>query len=131
MPCDDSGEAAVTPPQVLVVDDSATIRQFICLLLRRLGFAVLEAEDGLVARRLLARALPALVISDLEMPVNDGWELLAFCHAQHPGLPVLIVSGATPGRRPEIESWASGFLAKPFDLPRFRSEVERLVARVA
>ena len=74
---------------------------------------------------------PALVISDLEMPVSDGWEVLTYCHTHCPDTPVMIVSGAVLGRHPEIEGWAASFVSKPFCIDRFRSEVERLISRVA
>jgi CheY-like chemotaxis protein len=114
------------PPQVLVVDDSKEVREFITLLLRLSGYRVLKAEDGLAAQNILMIEHPALVISDLEMPISDGWDVLAYCHAQHPDMPVLIISGAALGQRPEIECWAAGFLLKPFSLARFRAEVQRL-----
>lgn len=117
--------------QVLVVDDTKEIREVIARCLRRSGYRVLEAEDGLAAQIILSTEHPALVISDLEMPVSDGWDVLAFCHAHQPRLPVLIVSGATLGQRPEIERWAAGVLPKPFDLLRLRTEVERLISHAA
>jgi DNA-binding NtrC family response regulator len=119
------------PPLVLVVDDSREIREFIALLVRLCGYRVLKAADGLAAQNILMTEHPVLVISDLEMPVCDGWEMLAYCHAQHPGLPVLIVSGADWGKRPEIERWAAGFIPKPFPVERFRTEIERLVCLAA
>ena len=119
------------PPQVLVVDDTKEIRDSITIILRASGHGVLEAEDGLAAQTILMNERPALVISDLEMPVCDGWELLEYCHEQHPDVPVLIISGAALGRRPEVERWAAGFLLKPFSLSRFRTEVQRLVLRAA
>ena len=120
-----------SPPTVLVVDDTKEIRELIASCLRRRGYLVLEAEDGLAAQMILHTEHPALVISDLEMPVSDGWDVLAFCHAHQPGLPVLIVSGATMGRHPDAERWAAGVLPKPFDLVRLHAEVERLVSHAA
>jgi len=119
------------PPQVLVVDDSHQIREFVALLLRLSGYRVLKAPDGVAAQEILKTEHPDLVISDLEMPVCDGWDMLAYCHECHPALPVLIISGTSLGRKPEIERWASGFISKPFNLPQFRSEVQRLLPRAA
>jgi CheY-like chemotaxis protein len=115
------------PPLVLVVDDSSLIRVLIAHVLRGAGCRVREAADGAAARQILQREAFALVITDLEMPGGDGWDLLAYCHAQHPAIPVLIASGAVPGRRPEVECLASGFLPKPFVLSRLRAEIERLL----
>lgn len=136
---DDASESATTtpfpdkklPPQVLVVDDAKEIRDSITIILRASGYGVLEAEDGFAAQAILRTRQPSLVISDLEMPVCDGWDVLEYCHAQHPNLPVLIMSGAALGRRPEIERLAAGFLAKPFSLERFRGEIHRLIYRAA
>ena len=119
------------PPQVLVVDDTKEIRDSITIILRASGYRVLEAEDGLAAQTILMKRQPALVISDLEMPVCDGWEVLEYCHARHPDMPVLIISGDALGERPEIECLAAGFLAKPFSAERFRSEIQRLICRAA
>jgi CheY-like chemotaxis protein len=119
------------PPQVLVVDDTKEIRDSITIILRASGYGVLEAEDGLAAQTILMKKQPALVISDLEMPVCDGWEVLEYCHARHPDMPVLIISGGALGERPEIECLAAGFLGKPFSAERFRGEIQRLLCRAA
>ncbi len=119
------------PLQVLVVDDSRDIRGLIALLLRKQGYRVLEAEDGLAAQVILMTEHPALVISDLQMPLCDGWEILSYCHARHPEIPVLIVSGTAWGQRPEIECWAAGFLPKAFRIEQFHSEIQRLVGQAA
>ena len=119
------------PPQVLVVDDSKDIRLLISSLLRKHGYRVIEAEDGLVAQGILLTEHPALVISDLQMPLCDGWEMLAYCHSQHPEIPVLIVSGAAWGQRPEIECWAAGFLPKTFLVEQLQSQIQRLLGCAA
>ena len=114
------------PPQVLVVDDAEEIRYCLTFFLRAIGYRVLEAENGQVAKVILQDRRPALLISDLEMPVCDGWDLLAYCHSQHPKLPVMVISGAALGTKPDVEAWASASLPKPFSLSRFRTEVQRL-----
>jgi len=119
------------PPQILVVDDSPEVREFVALLLRLSGYRVLKARDGNSARDILKTEHPDLVISDLEMPGGDGWDVLAYCHAQRPSLPVLIVSSATFGRRPDVESWAAGYLPKPLNLIHFHEEIQRLLSPVA
>jgi CheY-like chemotaxis protein len=118
-------------PQVLVVDDTKQIRDLLRAILCTCGYRVLEAEDGLAAQNILMAVHPALVISDLEMPVVSGWDLLTYCHAHCPDLPVMLISGGLLGKRPEIECWAAGVVAKPFDLERLRAEIQRLVARAA
>ncbi len=126
-----AGEDKKLPPQVLVVDDSYEVREFVSLLLRLRGYRVIVAPDSVAARKVLESEHPALVISDLEMPAGSGWDMLVYCHVCHPGMPVLIISGTALGGRPEIECLAAGFVAKPFDLKHFNHEVERLLCRAA
>ena len=118
-------------PQVLVVDDSKMIRDIIVWLLRISGYRALAAENGLAAQLLLTAEHPILIITDLNMPLGDGWELLTFCHKHCPEIPVMIISGEGLGKRPEIERWAAGFLAKPFDSRKFRAAVDQLISRAA
>lgn len=118
-------------PQVLVVEDHQEVRDLIIWLLRVSGYRALAAENGFAAQLLLASARPTLIISDLDMPLCDGWELLAFCHQHHPEIPVMIVSGGSLGRHPEIERWAAAVVSKPFDSRRFRAEVARCIAHAS
>ena len=118
-------------PQVLVVDDTKQIRELLGAILRTCGCRVLEAEDGLAAQDIVESAHPALVISDIEMPVSTGWDLLTYCHDHYPDLPVMLVSGNFQKMRPEIECWAADIVAKPFDLERLRTQIQRLVYRAA
>ena len=119
------------PPQVLVVDDTKLIRDLLGAIVRAIGYRVVEAEDGVAAQNVLMALRPALVISDLEMPVGDGWDLLAYCHAHCPDMPVMLVSAGSLGKRPEIECWAAGTVSKPFDLDRLRAEIQHLISRAA
>lgn len=115
--------------QILVVDDSDAVRGLFVWFLRQSGYRVITAVNGLEAQHLLRKEHPTLIISDLNMPVCNGWELLAFCHRQHPGIPVLLVSGEGLGTHPEIERWAAAFVAKPFDIQTISTKVERLIAQ--
>ena len=124
-----SGHPDFLPPQVLVVDDSTLVRGLILRLLHRAGYRAVAVDNGASAKAFLGAAKPFLVISDLQMPGSDGWDLLAFCHDHHPEVPVLILSGRAQGQRREIERWAAGFLPKPFDARELRAEVDRLVSR--
>ena len=119
--------SAEVRPKLLVVDDLPAIRDVIATGLRYSGFDACCASGGDEARALVAIDPPALVITDLNMPSGDGWGLIDFCRAHYPQLPVLIVSGLPPGTHPEIESFADGYLAKPFDFRELLAEVARLV----
>ena len=113
------------------MDDAESVRGCLALMLRRAGYEVLEADDGMAALERIEREAPTLVISDLQMPGCSGWDLLTYCHCRHPELPVLIISGAALGRWPEIECWAAGFISKPFGFGRICETVQRLVWQAA
>ena len=70
-------QAPVAPqvPLVLVVDDSITVRRVTQRLLQREGYRVALAADGLQALERLAEERPAVVLSDIEMPRMDGFDL--------------------------------------------------------
>lgn len=119
------------PPQVLVVDDSKEVRDAIIWMLRTSGYRTLAAENGFSAQLLLTAVRPTLIISDLKMPLCDGWDLLAFCHEYYPDIPVMIISGESLGEHPEIERWAAGYIAKPFDSQEFCTTVAQLISRAA
>ncbi len=115
-------------PEVLVVEDEREVRHLILGLLRLSGYRAIAAENGFSAQLLLTAGHPKLIITDLNMPTSNGWDLLAFCHRHHPDIPVMIVSGEGLGKQPEIECWAASFVAKPFDSRKFRAEVDRLIS---
>jgi two-component system chemotaxis sensor kinase CheA len=129
----DPGPAA--PPQVLVVEDSFTVRELQRSILEAAGYPVVTARDGrdaLVAIR--GNPQIALVITDLEMPELDGIELTRAIRADpaRSALPVVIVTsyGAEADRRRGIEAGADAYMAKrSFDQQALLATVEQLVGR--
>ena len=105
--------------RVLVVDDFRTMRRVLRSLLREMGLDdVYEAGDGVAALERL-RAEPAdIVITDIEMPIMNGFELLSAVkkdpQLQH--VPVLML--AAEARKDDIvrciQAGAAGYLVKPF-----------------
>ncbi|HUX34708.1 MAG TPA: response regulator [Gemmatimonadaceae bacterium] len=116
---------------VLVVEDEPGVRRITCRVLTRLGFAVLEAEDGQEALR-LAQEHPgdlSLVVTDVIMPRMSGRELAAALVAAHPGLRVLYVSGYTDeaiGRHALLQEGV-GFLQKPFSMESLGAAVQAVL----
>lgn len=79
--------------RVLIVDDDTEWREIVADLLSDAGYAVTTAEDGRRGLEMIATAPPAVVMTDIQMPVMDGCELLARAHAVDGRLPVIVVSG--------------------------------------
>jgi two-component system chemotaxis response regulator CheB len=95
--------------EVLVVDDSAVVRQLMSGLLRAgLGFHVITASDPLVAMAKLRRHRPHVILLDLEMPRMDGLTFLKQIMAEDP-IPVVVCSGfADPGTKLAVRALAAG-----------------------
>jgi len=105
------------PAPVLVVDDSISVRSLAVRRLRALGYEVEEAADGLDALAKLRSRAFGLVVSDLEMPRMDGFELLAELTrlAIVPAVPVVVSSTLSDPetRRKVLALGARGFVPKP------------------
>lgn len=87
--------APLTPLKVLVVDDSATVRQVLAAVLsEKHGFRVTVAADPLIAIEKMKKSVPDVILLDLEMPRMDGMTFLRKLMAESP-LPVVICSGLT------------------------------------
>jgi CheY-like chemotaxis protein len=82
--------------KVLVVDDDAAVRNSIVLILRASGYDVSVATDGFDALLQLKKSLPAIVISDLNMPEMSGFEFLSVVRRRFPEISVIAMSGAYP-----------------------------------
>ena len=110
----------MVPPQVLVVDDDASIRRMMIAALKRSNdYQFLEAGTGREAIDLMHKERPSAVILDLMMPVMSGFDVLEE-RAGDPDLrriPVIVVSA---NRAPEIatavDKGICAFLPKPFDI---------------
>lgn len=107
--------------KVLVVDDEPDILLLLGKFLKREGYDVAFAENGQKAFELIQTWKPDFVISDVQMPVWDGFELLKGLEElgqKHP-TPILIISGYIGGNEAELRNSPHfvGFMAKPFNIP--------------
>lgn len=106
--------------QVLIVDDSPTIRRMVRVSLANLagGSEFTEAGSGLEAIERLALGAVELIVLDLNMPDIQGLEVLAFVrgHAKFKQLPVIVLTtrGDDAHRTAALEAGATAFMTKPF-----------------
>ncbi|WP_426996864.1 hybrid sensor histidine kinase/response regulator [Pseudarthrobacter sp. N5] len=118
--------------RILVVDDALTIRELQRSILERAGFDVRVAVDGMDALSKLAEEASDLILTDIEMPNMDGFELTEAVRA-HPSLaniPVLILSSrsSAPDRQRGLDAGADGFILKSsFDEGSLLMAVNRLI----
>lgn len=113
--------AATVPasPTIMVVDDSLTERKITSRLLKREGYQVVLAKDGIDALEQLREVTPDVLLSDIEMPRMDGFELLRNIRAEPrlAALPVIMITSWTTEkhRNLALELGASDYLGKPYD----------------
>ena len=100
---------------VLVVDDNPLTARWVEGLMRRLGYEVVVAFNGEEAIHQLAAQPVETVISDVEMPVMNGFDLLQFIRLRWPELPVILMSATSTAERRETARiyGAKAFLEKP------------------
>lgn len=114
---------------ILVVDDSIELRNTVVEILQFEGFNVIAASNGQVGFEMAAQYLPDLVLSDLMMPVLDGYGLLELLrqHAETASIPVFFFSGVNDVRKHiENQNLANvQFITKPFDVKQFLALVSK------
>jgi CheY-like chemotaxis protein len=119
----------------LVVDDSATFRQLLCMSLTRLdGITdknITQAADGAEALAKVQNGNFDLVLTDINMPRMDGLEFVHRVRTElnRGDLPIIIIS--TKGSEEQVEKGmamgASGYLSKPISMPQLRELVSNLL----
>ncbi|MDR1646536.1 MAG: Hpt domain-containing protein [Zoogloeaceae bacterium] len=106
-------------PVVMVVDDSLTVRKITQKLLTREGYQVELAKDGQDALEHLAEVVPDVIISDIEMPRMDGFDLVRHIRAddRFVEVPIIMITSRTAEkhRNYAIEIGANQYLGKPYD----------------
>jgi two-component system chemotaxis response regulator CheY len=125
-----------TQLKFLVVDDFSTMRRIVRGLLKEMGCSnVTEAEDGAVALSMLKAQRFDFVVSDINMPNMNGFELLKAIKAEEMlrHLPVLMVTAEA--RKEDIvlaaQSGAAGYIVKPFSKATLEDKVQRILQKMA
>lgn len=129
---DADSPAALLAPLVLVVDDSLTVRRVTERMLRREGYRVALAKDGLDALERLAQEKPAIVLSDIEMPRMDGFDLVRNLRADPrlQDLPVIMITSriAQKHRDYAAELGVEHYLGKPYSEEDLLALISRCTA---
>ena len=120
----------------LIVDDFSTMRRIVRGLLKESGYGNAdEAEDGVVALHKLRNESYGFVVSDINMPNMNGFELLDAIKAdaglKH--LPVLMVTAEA--RKEDIvraaQQGAAGYIVKPFTKATLEEKVQKIMQKIA
>jgi chemosensory pili system protein ChpA (sensor histidine kinase/response regulator) len=121
-------------PLILVVDDSITVRRVTQRLLAREGYRVALAADGLQALERLQEERPTVVLSDIEMPRMDGFDLARNIRADGAlrDLPIIMITSriAEKHREHAMELGVNHYLGKPYSDEELLSLIQHY-ARIA
>jgi two-component system chemotaxis response regulator CheY len=119
----------------LIVDDFSTMRRIIRNILKEIGYGNAdEAEDGQAALVKLRAGEFDFVVSDINMPNMNGFQLLQSIRADEAlkGLPVLMVTAEA--RKEDIviaaQSGASGYIVKPFTKATLEEKVQKILQKL-
>ena len=125
-----------TDLKFLVVDDFSTMRRIVRGLLKEMGcHHAEEAEDGAVALNMLKHGKFDFVVSDINMPNMNGFDLLKAIKAddQLKHLPVLMVTAEA--RKEDIvlaaQSGAAGYIVKPFTKATLEEKLQKILMKLA
>ena len=118
---------------VLVIDDEPPLRKAVLLALKRSGFTVLEAKDGVEGVEVFQQHIDEIccVLCDMTMLRLNGWETLTALRKLAPGIPVILASGynreqVMAGYHPELPQ---AFLSKPYELANLKDTIVRFMRK--
>lgn len=120
-------ESFIYSGSVLVVDDSISVRKTLQSVLEAKKLRVYTAKDGVEALNLLERNKVDMVVTDLEMPVMHGYELISRLRkdARFKNLPIIVLTSRGTKKHEEkaFELGADGYIVKPFDEKTIEEEI--------
>jgi len=127
------GKGLLVPLNVLIVEDSPTMRRLLAAALSSLPDAtMIEAGDGVEAlKHLVGGVVPHIILTDINMPIMDGLKLVKRVRANEKfhGVPIIVVTteSAEEDRQRALTLGANSYITKPIDPAAVLAEVRRLL----
>ncbi|EID75550.1 response regulator transcription factor [Imtechella halotolerans] len=118
--------------KILVVEDDLLTMKILNFILKKEGFAVSSAKDGLDAIERIAVIQPDMVITDVMLPLKSGLEVTSYVKDNFPNIPVIVLSALGEEERTVTKAFELGaddFVAKPFNPNEFLLRVKRLLTK--
>ena len=118
------------PKKILTIDDSKTMRDMLMLTLAHAGFDVLQAVDGQDGIDVLGDQRVDVVITDINMPKMDGYEVIRCLRKSpvHKSTPILVLTTESDTEKKNLarEAGATGWMVKPFDPERLIATIRKV-----
>ena len=129
---DDEERTETEGPRILVVDDESSITDLVATVLRYEGFGVEVAANGWDALRLAADFRPDLVVLDVMLPDNDGFEVHRKLRDRGVGVPVIFLTArdATEDKVRGLTIGGDDYITKPFSLEELVARIRTVLRRV-
>lgn len=116
--------------RILTIDNSKTIRDMLMLTLADAGFEVFQAVDGQDGLDVLSKQPVDVVITDINMPRMDGYEVIRQMrsNAAHKTIPILVLTTESEADKKNLarEAGATGWMVKPFDPDRLIATINKV-----
>jgi CheY-like chemotaxis protein len=113
--------------RILLADDDRSVREALKKVLEGAGYEVVCASDGDDAERKFTSQPVDLLLLDLDMPGQNGWNVFGVINSQNPLLPVVIITGLENQSDRELVPGVSALLEKPIDVSDLLRTIERLL----
>ncbi len=116
---------------IVLADDSISVRKFVGRMLEKAGYRVKLASDGLEALEIVSAGGCDLVITDLEMPRTNGYELMMHLrqNTETANIPIMVVTSRAGAKHRDraLKEGGSAFMVKPVQEDQFVAQVQQLI----
>jgi DNA-binding response OmpR family regulator len=114
--------------RILIVDDDEQIRESLGKVLRTEGYEVMLAADGQEGIEKVSENQIDLVLLDLNLPGNSGWDVFGTLTSSNPFLPIIIITGRQNQYELATEAGVGALMEKPLDVPLLLKIITDLLA---
>jgi two-component system phosphate regulon response regulator OmpR len=117
--------------RILIVEDDPSVREMLAEYLRTHGYEVAQADRGTAMREAVEKALPDVVLLDVNLPGEDGFTLARFLRERYDvGIIMVTAAADVADRVAGLEIGADDYVAKPFDPRELRARVKSVIRRM-
>ena len=114
--------------RILIIDDDAAVRESVTRVLRRAGYQVVALADGKEAAQQFEQRKFDLVLLDLNLRFERGWDVFERLTSHQPWVPFIIITGMAGQFRSAQTAGAGALMEKPLDVPALLRTIEDLLA---